>query len=172
MVEVVVRQSRDLILESFSLRVPRSSCQHTINPNPAALRDSESYGRSSRGKQRKLLIGHQTRYAERAADVRPVRHTMHLIKLLLYVYLVLKAPKDPSEKETDMYDKKLLRKGVGEIVKSHVSFDAIIVHMRCGKMRFGSSIDGAGGGDCDVTLLIDFRGVILGQRSYIISDLF
>jgi len=45
-----------------------------------------------------------------------------------------------------MYDKKLLRKGVGEIVKSHVSFDAIIVHMRCEKMRFGSSIDGGGGG--------------------------
>jgi hypothetical protein len=28
---------------------------------------------------------------------------------------------------------------------SHVSFDALIVQMRCGKMRFGGSIDCYGG---------------------------
>jgi len=36
-------------------------------------------------------------------------------------------------------------------------------------MRFGGFIDCEGGGGGVVTLLIDFRGVVLGQRSYQIS---
>ena len=90
-----------------------------MEASPAVMRKQRGVRKSSHGKGGNLLVGnHQTRYAEVAVVVlkvrHTVRHTMHLIKLLLYVYLVLKAPKDPSEKETDMYDKKLLRKGSGK----------------------------------------------------------